>query len=396
MGYIAVYLTREEERILEGEKGEAKALAMELLVAIGDVYEAPRMIKVRSAQISGVSYKTIGEPGVGFLKDFSSGGAVATIKAMLNPAGMDLARWRELGVPEEFAQKQLEIIQCFNKMKIEPTCTCIPYYADSAPVKGEHVAWAESSAVVFANSVLEAYTNREGGPTALASSILGLSPLYGMHLDEQRIPTHHVKLKCKLNNDLDYSLLGYWIGESLGSNLPRIDGLQEAPSYDRLKALSASMAASGSVPMFSIRKKADRNREYETVSVDREELLRVNRALSSEREFEHICLGCPHLSLEELKLIANLVSGRKTAKRLWCFTSRHLRNVAEQRGYVGAIEQAGGKVVCDTCMVVSPIREMGVGGLLTNSCKAAHYLRSLSRIETRLESLEECTRYALS
>lgn len=391
-----MFLTKKEERILEGEEGEAKALAMRLLVAIGDAYEARRMIKVRSAQISGVSYKTIGEPGLDFLREFSSEGAVATVKSMLNPAGMDLARWRELGVPMEFAQKQLEVMQCFSKMKIEPTCTCIPYQANGEALNGEHVAWAESSAVIFANSVLGAYTNREGGPTALASSILGLSPFYGMHLDEQRVPTHQVKVKCKLESDLDYSLLGYWIGESLGSNLPRIDGLGEAPSCDRLKALGASMAASGSVPMFLIRKKADRKKEYETISVDREELLQVSRMLSSEHEFESVCLGCPHLSLDELKVIADLVSGRKTVKRLWCFTSRHLRNIAERRGYVRAIEQAGGRIVCDTCMVVSPIREMGVSGLVTNSCKAAHYLRSLNRIESRLMSLEECVGYALS
>jgi len=391
-----MFLTRKQERILDGEEGEAKALAMKLLVAIGDAYKARRMIKVQSAQISGVSYKTIGEPGLDFLREFSSSGVLATVKTMLNPAGMDLVRWRELGVPEEFAQKQLEVMRCFDRLKIRPTCTCIPYQTAGKGFRGEHVAWAESSAVVFANSVLGAYTNREGGPTALASSVLGLSPLYGMHLDEQRTPTVHVRVKCKLNSDLDYSLLGYWIGKSLGSHLPRIDSVREASSHDRFKALGASMAASGSVSMFSMRKKADGKRECETVDVGREELLQVNRKLSSESEFGHVCLGCPHLSLAELKLVANFVSARKTARRLWCFTSRHLRDIAERLGYVGSIEQAGGRVVCDTCMVVSPIEEMGVGGVVTNSCKAAHYLRSLNRIQSRLMSLEECVRYALS
>jgi len=391
-----VFITKKEERILNGEEGEARRLSMKLLVAIGDAYEAKRMIRVRSAQISGVSYKTIGEPGLDFLKEFSSRGALATVRAMLNPAGMDLTRWRELGVPEEFAQKQLEIMRCFRNMKIQPTCTCVPYSAEGASLRGQHVAWAESSAVVFANSVLGAYTNREGGPTALASAILGKSPLYGMHLDEQRTPTRLVKVRCELGSELDYGLLGYWIGEGVGSHIPRISGLQEAPSYDELKALSASMAVSGSIPMFSMKKRADMSEGHEAIDVDREELLRTHRALSSEREFEHVCLGCPHLSLKELRLVARLVSGRKAMKKLWCFTSRHLRDIAEQRGYVGTIEQAGGKVVCDTCMVVSPMREMGVNGIVTNSCKAAHYLRSLNRVESHLVSLEECARYALA
>jgi len=224
---------------------------------------------------------------------------------------------------------------------------------------------------------------------------LGKSPLYGMHLDEQRTPTHLVKVRCKLENDLDFSLLGYWIGGDIESHIPRINGLQ-ALSYDELKALSASMAVSGSISMFSMKRRANKREEHEAIDVGREELLKTYCALSSEREFEHICLGCPHLSLKELGLIAHLVSGRKAMKKLWCFTSRHLRDAAEQHGYVGTIEQAGGKVVCDTCMVVSPIREMGVDGIVTNSCKATHYLRSLSRLESRLISLEECVRYALA
>lgn len=391
-----MYLTKAEEQILMGEEGEAKALAMNLLVAIGDVYEARRMIRVQSAQISGVSYKTIGEPGLEFLRELSSKGAVASIKSMLNPAGMDLVRWRRLGVPEDFAGKQLEIMECFGKMKIEPTCTCIPYHACTAPAKGEHVAWAESSAVVFANSVMEAYTNREGGPTALASSILGKTPLYGMHLDEERVPGYDVKVKCKLNSDLDFSLLGYWIGENLGSRIPRISNLKETPSRDQLKALSASIAASGSVPMFSMREGIETEEKCETATVYRHELHQISRSLSDDEEFEHICLGCPHLSFEELKLIATLVSGKDMRRKLWCFTSRHVHEIAERSGYVGSIEKAGGDVICDTCMVVSPMREMGVEGMLTNSCKAAHYSKSLNRMATGLMSLEGCVQYALA
>jgi hypothetical protein len=389
-----VYLTKEQERIFNGEEGETKELAMKVLVAIGDVYEAPRMIDVRSAQISGVSYKTIGDPGLEFLREFSSGKARAIVKAMVNPAGMDLVRWVELGIPEEFARKQLEIMQCFSKMGIEPTCTCIPYSGEAAPLREEHLAWAESSAVVFANSVLGAYTNREGGPTALASSVLGLTPLYGMHIDENRTPTHLVKMKCQLKSDLDYSLLGYWIGRNLGSCIPRIQGLPALCPHDRLKSLGASMAASGSVAMFSTEENGE-SKNAETVTVDRKELLEVGRLLSSERDFEHVALGCPHLSLEELKAVADLVSGRRLAKDLWCFTSRHLRDVAKTRGYVDAIESSGGKVICDTCIVVSPMTEKGMEGLVTNSCKAAHYLRSLNRVETRLMSFEGCVQHAL-
>jgi len=390
-----VYLTKAEERILNGEEGETKELAMKLLVAIGDAYGAPKMIQASSAQISGVSYKTIGEPGLGFLRDMSSGGAVAAIRAMLNPAGMDLDRWKQFNIPTRFAEKQLEIMQCFKKMKIEPTCTCIPYCDENAPPKGEHIAWAESSAVVFANSVLDARTNREGGPTALASSILGLTPLHGMHVLEHRKPTHLIGLTCKLNHDLDYALLGYWIGRNLGASLPRISDISHATSQDTLKGLCASMAASGSVSMF-LMGSGGSDEETERISVGRDELVETERFLSSDKSFEHVALGCPHLGLKELKLVASLVSGRKAKKRLWCFTSRHVRDLAQRQGYVDSIEEAGGEVICDTCIVVSPMAESGIDGVVTNSCKAAHYLRSLNQVEARLMDLQECVEYAVS
>lgn len=389
-----MYLTKAEQRILDGEEGKARQLAIKLLVAIGDAYDASRMIKIKSAQISGVSYKTIGDPGLEFLKEISSEGAVAKVRSMLNPAGMDLSRWRELGISEEFAKKQLEIMQCFERMRIEPTCTCIPYHESHAPLREEHLAWAESSAVVFANSVLGAHTNREGGPTALASSMLGISPLYGMHLEENRLPTHLVRVKCKLNSDLHYSLIGYWLGQSLESSIPRIDGAPKNPSHDKLKALCASMAASGNISMFSI-EGAAREPRVETVDVHEEELKETMDLLSSDGSFDHVALGCPHLSLQEMEAIATMVSGKKIRKRLWCFTSRHIHDQAQRYGHVRSIERAGGNVICDTCIVVSPMIESGADGLVTNSCKAAHYLRSLNRVETRLMDLEECVKYVL-
>ncbi len=241
---------------------------------------------------------------------------------------------------------------------------------------------------------MRARTEREG-PTALASSILGLTPLYGMHVPEHRKPTHLIKLACKMNNDLDYALLGYWIGRSLDAPLPRIMDLRQATSHDALKGLCASMAASGSISMF-LMGSGGGDEETEMISVGRNELLETERFLSSEKNFEHVALGCPHLSLKELESVAGLVSGRKVTKQLWCFTSRHVRDLAQRQGYVGAIEHAGGKVICDTCIVVSPMVDSGIGGVVTNSCKAAHYLRSLNQVETRLMDLRGCVEYAIS
>jgi len=178
-------LTRLEERMLAGEYGYAAQKAMEILVALGKIYGAERMIEIRSAQISGVSYSNLGEEGLEFLLKLAEDGCVR-VPTTLNPCGMDLEEWREMGIPEDFAEKQLRVIEAYRRLGVEPTLTCTPYLAGNMPEFGDHVAWSESSAVIYINSVIGARTNREGGPSALAAAITGRTPLYGLHLDDAR------------------------------------------------------------------------------------------------------------------------------------------------------------------------------------------------------------------
>jgi predicted aconitase len=175
-----VLLSEEEQRMFDGEEGEAKRQSMEILVALGRIYEAERMIPITSAQVSGVSYKTIGEAGLEYLEDLVQKGAKTSIPTFLNPAGMDVSQWKEMKIPEDFAKKQIKVLEAYSKMSIMKTCTCAPYFIGIRPKQGEHIAWAESSAVAFANSVLGARTNREGGPSALAAAICGVTPEYGL------------------------------------------------------------------------------------------------------------------------------------------------------------------------------------------------------------------------
>ena len=388
--------------MLEGYCGEAEALAMKLLVAIGDVFDAGRMIKVKSVQVSGISYKTIGEAGVEFLEDFCSKGAKAAVETTLNPAGMDLTAWRRMRVPADFARRQLRIISAFKRMRMDITCTCIPYFVGNRPRFGESVAWAESSAICFANSVLGARTNREGGPTALASSITGRTPLYGLHLDENRKPSHVVQVQSELSTDLDYSLLGYALGRKLGHCVPFIEGTCMRRNLDHLKTMGASMATSGAIALYHIHDVTSESRLIkqsdlhflERISIGKSELLSAKEELTSAENPRHVCLGCPHCSLEELGKVAKLVHGRRLRRKLWCFTSRKTYEEAEELGYISAIKAAGGVVVRDTCMVVSPLEKIGVEQILTNSCKAAHYLPSLSNVQASLAPFEECVEFA--
>ena len=186
-----MFLTKEEEALLAGEGGDGRQWAMELIVALGEIFGAEDLVPIRSAQLAGVSYKTVGDAGLEWLLDVSRT-SVVSVPTMLNPAGMDLKRWEEMGITEEFAAKQRSIIRAYSRMGVDLTCTCTPYLIGHAPSFGDHLAWSESSAVSYANSAIGARTNREGGPSALASAVIGKTPRYGLHLDENRRATARV------------------------------------------------------------------------------------------------------------------------------------------------------------------------------------------------------------
>src|SRR5512145_2017770 len=182
--------------------------ALQILSALGKIYGAKRMIPVSSVQIAGVSYDNLGEAGLQWLSEMAAGEGHAQVLAILNPAGMDLENWRALGISEEFAHNQQRVIDAFARMGVVTTCTCTPYLSGNLPHLGDHLAWAESSAVCYANSVLGAYTNREGGPSALAAALTGLTPEYGLHLDESRIPGVTVVIQAALHETSDFGALG--------------------------------------------------------------------------------------------------------------------------------------------------------------------------------------------
>jgi len=387
-------LTGEEERMLSGAEGRAVGKGMQLIVALGEVFGAERLVRITSAQIAGVSYGNIGDAGLELLEDWASAGARVRVKATLNPAGMDLERWREMGVGEEYYGKQIRIIKAFERMGVETTCTCTPYLAGNLPSFGDHIAWSESSAVVYANSVLGARTNREGGPSALAAALTGRTPLYGLHLDEGRRATAIVEVGAELRSPHEFSLLGYAVGMRMGAGVPFFEGIKRAEVED-LKILSAALAASGGIGMFHMKGVTPEARFQDTAGLERilvsaQDLEKARERLSSHGEPDLACIGCPHCSVKELAEIARILEGRRVraGKGLWVWTSRAAYDEAKRRGYVQAIEAAGGKVFADTCMVVCPLEASGFSHMVTNSCKAAHYVPSTSGMGASVRSLE--------
>ncbi|NMC68480.1 MAG: DUF521 domain-containing protein, partial [Myxococcales bacterium] len=200
-------LTGEERGWLDGTRGPAVRRAMEILAALGGIYDAERLVPIRSAQLAGVSYANLGDAGLELLEEWARDGRVAC-PATLNPAGMDLRDWRAQGIPQEFAERQIRIVRAYEAMGVRVSCTCTPYLVGNRPAPGEHLAWSESSAVTFANAVLGARTNREGGPSALAAALVGRTPAYGLHLDEARRPQVRVRVEAPLDSAADWGALG--------------------------------------------------------------------------------------------------------------------------------------------------------------------------------------------
>ncbi|MCC7569856.1 aconitase X catalytic domain-containing protein [Candidatus Micrarchaeota archaeon] len=382
-------LTDEEMRMLNGEQGEAVQQAMEILVALGKIYKAEKMIPVSSVQVAGVSYKTMGDAGMEYVEDLAKLGAKVRVPTYINPAGMDRNRWKECGVPEDFAKKQIRIMDAYESMDMKPTYSCAPYHIGIRPSVGEHIAWSESNAVSFANSVLGARTNREGGPSALAAAITGKTPCYGLHLEENRISTTLVKVHTDISTRFKFGALGALVGKMVKGKIPSFEGLKNANDVT-MKYLGAAMAASGSVALYYVKggtpefKLAD---HYETIEVDEKMIEDAIKEINTSENPELLTIGCPHASLEEIKEISDMIQQSKI-KKVWVFTAREILEQTKEKGYFKIIEDAGGKVLADTCMVVSPLYEMGYRCVGVNSGKAAKYLPSFNKQKIKYNSME--------
>jgi predicted aconitase len=389
-----------------GEFGPGVRKGMEIIVTLGTIYGAERLTEVHSVQVAGVSYRNLGQAGLAFLSEWAAQGARARIPSTLNPAGIDLQAWRELGFSEKFARRQQAVIDAYERLGVRPTCTCTPYLVGNVPALGEHVAWAESSAVSYANSVLGARTNREGGPSALAAAITGRTAAYGLHLDENRRANLRVDVRCPVRTRSDFGALGYLVGQAASSRVPYFEGLGDRAEMglNDLKALGAAMAASGAVALYhvaGVTPEAERGSQdvlapdHEAFIVD--DLAPAYAALNAEaREIDLVWFGCPHASLEEIERVARLLDGRWVRAALWITTARDVRERAEKAGLVRTIEASGGRMVADMCVVVAPMQELGFRTLATPSAKGAFYTPSHAGLLVRYGSVEQCVEAAVT
>ncbi|MGQ9683251.1 MAG: aconitase X [Anaerolineae bacterium] len=403
-----------EQHALDGRLGRGRQLAAQLVTALGTIYGAHDLVPVASAQIAGVSYRNLGRAGLEFLSEWAQGGAAVTVPSTLNPAGMDLENWREHGIHEDFARAQQVVIRAYEAFGVLPTCTCTPYLIGNRPRLGDHVAWSESSAVAFANSVLGARTNREGGPAALAAAILGKTARYGLHLDEERRPALVVDVDCRLETAADWGALGYLVGRMAGDRVPLLrlhrppPGLNEAsdllvsPYLEHLKALGAAAGSAGAVGLYHIEGVTPEARRGGVRCIEGaeqatiEDLRPAYEALNAgDDTVDLVSVGCPHACLAELVDLVRLLRGRQVRTAFWVTSSRDVLDRARAEGLAQVLEAAGIRLMADTCLVVAPMQSFGYRTLATNSAKMAVYAPGHCGLVTRFGSLEQCVSAAL-
>ncbi|MHA2288766.1 MAG: aconitase X [Promethearchaeota archaeon] len=394
-------LDQEERDMLDGKYGKAAQKSMEILTTLGEIFDAKNMIVVHGVQIAGVSYANLGEAGLEFLTEMAEDGKVRVLTT-LNPAGMDRENWQALGIDKEFAKNQNRAIDAFAKMGIITTCSCTPYLIGNAPHFGHHIAWAESSAVCYSNSVIGARTNREGGPSALASALTGKTPNYGYHLDKNRHGQVIVTVNTPVKGTDEFGVMGKIIGDklvALGKKIPYITGIPSA-TVEELKSFCASVATYGGTALFHMEGITPEYNNYPKPNEIEFEIslndLDNARAelIDGDIEVDFVSIGCPHASIHEIAKLADLVKGKKVQKEFWVTTARPTKKIADEAGYTKIIEDAGAKFAADTCCVVAPIKGR-FKGIMVDSAKACYYGRAKNKFKVKIGTIEECVAEAV-
>ncbi|MCE4627735.1 MAG: aconitase X catalytic domain-containing protein [Desulfurococcales archaeon] len=373
-----VELTREEEEMLYGAHGEAVARAMEVIVRVAESLGAPRLVPIKHAHVSGVSYGTIGEAGAVLLESFASSGARFRVPTSVNPIGYDPEDPDGAGilvVSREFIRGQQRILKALKRMGADLLLTCTPYYTEAfekySLSVGDRVAWGESSAVAYANTVLGLKTNREGGPLALMAAITGRTYLYGLQVDENRMPSHAYKIGTSYDEAV-LGVLAEYLAENHESEKPPMIEVPRPPRDYEVREFAAALGAAGSIGMAVIPgvTPLPKPPEPEKFEVVPEGALKRRLAeLEPDEGVDLVFVGCPHASLEELALI-NARLGKARIPVLVTL-SRDVYARAKSLGLIERLRSKGVLFLRSTCLIVSRAKSMRIA---TNSYKAYFYL----------------------
>lgn len=404
-------LSERDAAMLRGEHGPARQMAMRILARMAEVYGADELLDITGAHIDSTVY--IGEGGMEFAERLASLGAKVAVPSTLNVSGLDEHHWTEWAVPGDWARNAQRQMNAYASMGTTPTWTCAPYQTEWKPKFGEQVAWGESNAIAFANSVIGARTERYPDLFDICCAITGRVPAVGLHLTENRAGEVLVRLvdvpETIQRDEAFYPVLGHLLGRLAEERIPVIEGLRVIPTEDQLKAMCAGAASAGRVALFHIIGVTPEAPTFEAAfqghppqqifEVTLENLRDARRELTTTNgdALDLVVLGSPHFSIAEFKRLAPLVANQRRHEKVKFLvtTSRAMAHLAEQAGYLAPLKAFGAQLTLDTCILTSPMLPPEIKTLMTNSAKFAYYSPGLLNMQVAFGNLEDCVRSAV-
>jgi predicted aconitase len=397
-------LTPDEQALLAPDAPPATAMAMRILANAAKAMGASSLTPIVSAHIDGCVY--FGDGGVLFAEKLRDLGGRVAVPSSLNVGALDIQRPELVRHDAHARAMSRRLMQAYVDMGCEQSWTCAPYQAGYRPKLGEQIAWAESNAIVFANSVLGARTNRYGDFFDICAALTGRAPYVGLHLDENRRAEILIDLAglspALLEEPSFYPVLGAWLGETAGTTIAAIKGLPPDVSEDCLKALGAAAASTGAVALFhaigitpeaSSQAAAFGDRPPKSTIAPTAAMMRAARdklSTTRSKRIDCVALGSPHFSYDECRALADLAKGKRFRIPVYVCTRQGVLQLLEAAGLRRSLEEAGAVFVIGTCVVVTPIVETDSGVMMTNSGKFAHYGPSTIKHEVVFGSLADC------
>lgn len=406
------HLTDQDKAMLHGEYGPATQMAMRILVRMADISGASELLSIEAAHIDSTVF--IGDAGLEYAEKLAGLGAKVSVPTTLNVSGVDEHHWREWAVPPDWASKAQRQMWAYQSMGAVPTWTCAPYQTEFKPRFGQQIAWGESNAIVFANSIIGARTQRYPDFFDVCCAITGRVPKIGLHLTENRaaqlvLQLRNVPLHVQ-QDDAFYPTLGHLIGNVSRDRIPVLVGLEATPTEDQLKAMGAAAACSGSVALFHIvgvtpeaptlADALQHRKALEEMDVTMQDLRAARAELTrSDSDALHmVVLGSPHFSLDEYKQLAPLVAGRHAHPKVKFLvtSSRAMTALADKLGVLKPILDFGAQITVDTCILTTPMLPKEIRYLMTNSAKFAYYAPGLLDKQITFGSLQDCVQSAIA
>ncbi|MBZ9881441.1 aconitase X catalytic domain-containing protein [Mesorhizobium sp. CA10] len=406
---MSLVLSPEERAIAAGRDGVG--MAMRIVAESARLLGAPRLIPIVSTHIDGALYH--GDSGTLFAEKLVEGGAKVAVRSTLNVGALDLMGCSRIRLEEPQRGMARRMMEAYRKLGCEQSWTCAPYQAGHRPALGSDVAWGESNAVVFCNSVLGARTNRYGDFLDIACAITARAPDYGLHRTENRRARLIFDVSglspSFLASEIAWPVLGSLYGREVGNAIAIVTGVTDNPGEDALKAFGAAAASSGAVGLFHIAGVTPEAPDAEAILAgpEPETVIRVTPAMvataraglsttAATKTIDAVAIGSPHLSHAEFDYLERLIAGRRLAVPIYACTGRHALALLEQNGRRKRLEASGVVVVADTCVVVTPIMPDLAGGvLMTNSGKFAHYAPGNTGYAVLYASLADCVESAV-